>query len=170
MCADLLYPEREQVIFIKDKGNNTNYCVSGRGNLRKLVLTGSCVAFKHQSRGAQLWGWDSEPRFHLLQGRVLGWNVPYPQMGSFACEVSAPTYTMLPQLVCSFPAMKIKGQGRVQLPVLHFCLKGREFFPLSFADIHKGNYCYRWKTQMMSSISQVNKVILWKGPTHIEVL
>lgn len=80
MCRDLLYPEKEQVTLSKNKGNNTNYCVAERGNLRKLALTGY------------------EPRSYLLGGTVLGQNLPYALMESFAHEISAPIDAMLPQL------------------------------------------------------------------------
>lgn len=55
-----LYPGREQVILSKDKRNNTNYCVAGRGNLRKLVLIELCVPFKHHSTKQQ--GQGDKPR------------------------------------------------------------------------------------------------------------
>jgi len=109
----VLSPDREQVILSKDKRNNTNYCVAGRGNLRKLVLIGSCVAFKRHRSKQQ--GWGDEPRSYPLQSRVLEQSAPCPQMGSSAYEVRVPTYALLPQLAESYDRNRA-GEDSVPSP------------------------------------------------------
>ena len=116
-CAEtLLYPERQQVILSKDKRNITTYCVAGRGNLRKLVLTGLCAAFKWHSRGTQLQGWDDELRAYLLQSRVL-WKVCLTHKWDYLYMSSVP----LPMPCChnepiNYGYNRAKKKGSVPCP------------------------------------------------------
>lgn len=88
-CAGTCFPLiGSKSCYQKIKRNSTNYCVAGRGNLRKLVLIGSYVAFKRHSSKQQ--GWGDERWSYLLWGRVLEQSASCLQMGSFAYEVSAP--------------------------------------------------------------------------------
>ena len=64
--AEPCFALRDRVILLKDKRNNTNYCVDGRVNLRTFALRGSCVTSKLHCRGTQPWGWDDEPRYYLF--------------------------------------------------------------------------------------------------------